>query len=163
VRATDTGEGAIGGDVGLQLLDCAGWPVDEWYARAPDSGADVRRAAFGLLVRLRTWMLERPTRATALFERGLAYDPARDGPTYFYSLFKTIDGEMRAFVRPGGPAYRSGMRTNDIVEKLDGRDWWEYGTYPTQSRAYDGQPHVFVLRRGAHEFEVRLGTPLGRQ
>jgi len=36
---------------------------------------------------------------------------------------------MRALVRAGGPAWIAGLRTGDIVDKVDGRYWWEYGTY----------------------------------
>ena len=169
-------------DAGLTLTDCAGWPVQEWHETQPDpperdigtiqigaaqigtpQRARFEKIAFALLLRMRTWMLDDPRHANALFDSGLAYDPEHDPPTYLYSLFKTEDGQMRAFVRPGGPAYASGLRTNDIVEKLDGRDWWEYGTYPTQARAYDGKPHVFLIKRGASELEIRLGLPLGRQ
>ena len=66
---------------------------------------------------------------------------------------------MRTYVRAGGPAYVSGMRTNDIVDKLDGRYWWEYGTYQTQARAYDGRPHVFELDRAGKTIEVKLAEP----
>jgi hypothetical protein len=138
-------------DDGLQLEDCAGWPVDEWYEDKP--------ATLSLVVRLRTWMLDHPKRAASLFERGLAYGGKDATPTYFYTLFKTNDGQMRAFVRPGGPAYAAGLRTNDIVEKIDGRFWWEYGTYPAQRRAYDGLPHAFVVQRDGRELEIRLGAP----
>jgi len=142
-------------EVGLELADCAGWPVDEWYA--PRSG-DVREDALAVLLQLRTWMVERPELARSLFGEGLAYEP-RDGPTYFYSLFKTIDGEMRAYVRPGGPAYVAGLRTNDIVEKLDGKYWWEYGTFQTQARAYDGLAHTFEVIRGNANLTIALGEP----
>ncbi len=92
------------------------------------------------------------------FSEGLAYDP-RSGPTYFYSLFKTVDGQMRAYVRPGGPAYAAGMRTNDIVEKLDGKYWWEYGTFQSEARAYDGLPHTFEIQRGKTALSITLGAP----
>jgi hypothetical protein len=144
-------------DVGLQLLDCAGWPVEQWYV---PRGSDVRASALAALFRMRTWSLERPRVADALFERGLAYDSG-DGPTYLYTLFKTSDGQMRAYVRPGGPAYVAGLRTNDIVLKVDGRFWWEYGTFQTQARAYDGLPHVFEITRGTAAATVTLGAPLG--
>jgi hypothetical protein len=160
VRVTTYGGG--GGeapvtDAGLELDDCAGWPVEEWHEQRP------RRATAGelglaTLFRVRTWMTFRPALANELFTRGLAYDPA-SGPAYFYSLFKTSDGQMRAFVRPGGPAYDAGLRTNDIVQKLDGKYWWEYGTFQTQQRAYDGQPHTFVVTRGNDEVTVALGAP----
>ncbi len=150
-------------EVGLELSDCAGWGVDEWHehvvvAHEPVAD-DLERLAMSALVRVRVWMREKPRLASNLFGRGLAFDPTRDHPTYFYSLFKTVDGYMRAMVRPGGPAYAAGMRTNDIVDKLDGRFWWEYGTYQTQLRAYDGKPHTFDLTRGALTVFVRLGAP----
>jgi hypothetical protein len=142
-------------DVGLELTDCAGWPVDQWYV---DRSDDVRASALAAVFRMRTWSLEHPALARTLFARGLAYDPARVRPSYYYSLFKSDDGQMRAFVRPGGPAYAAGLRSNDIVEKLDGKFWWEYGTFQTQARAYDGLPHAFTIERGGTERSVVLGA-----
>jgi len=142
-------------EVGLELADCAGWPVDQWYVART---GDVRQDALAVLFQVRTWMVDRPDLARGLFSDGLAYQP-RDGPTYFYSLFKTVDGEMRAYVRPGGPAYAAGLRTNDIVEKLDGKYWWEYGTFQTQARAYDGLPHTFDVIRGPANLTITLGEP----
>jgi hypothetical protein len=151
-------------DAGLTLHDCSDWPVDQWYEApilaAPVTAIDARRIGLALLDRARLWMLERPELAQSLFARGLALDPAQSRATYLYSLFKTSDGLMRAYVRPGGPAYDAGLRTNDVVNKLDGRYWWEYGTFQTQARAYDGKPHEFEITRGANDFEVRLGAAL---
>ena len=150
---------ATGSDVGLIATDCAGWPVGEWYVpRTPNVRADALAALF----RFRMWTMERPRLAEGLFARGLAFDFSRAPPTYFYTLFKTPDGQMRAYVRAGGGAYAAGMRTNDIVLKLDGRFWWEYGTFQTQARAYDGRPHRFVIERGKEELSVMLGEPLRR-
>jgi hypothetical protein len=149
--------GRDGRDIGLELLDCAGWSVDEWHAQK-----EVRAAALDALFRVRVWSREHPALATEVFERGLAFDPSSPSPTYFYVLFKPPDGYMRALVRPGGPAYEAGLRTGDVIDKLDGRFWWEYGTYQTQLRAYDGKPHDFDVERGkvggppAH---VQLGEP----
>jgi hypothetical protein len=143
-------------ELGLTLVDCAGWPVDEWYV--PRSG-DVRADALAALLRVRTWMVDEPELADELFTTGLAYDARAGARTYFYSLFKTNDGQMRAFVRPGGPAYVAGLRTDDIVEKLDGKFWWEYGTFQTQARAYDGKPHTFLVMRGKTESTIALGAP----
>ena len=149
VRATPLlGDGY---DVGLELLDCAGWSVDEWHAQ----GEDVRRAALDVLFRLRTWQHERPALAAEVFERGLAFDPSDPHPTYFYVLFKPPDGYMRALVRAGGPAYEAGLRTGDVIDKLDGRPWWEYGTYQTQQHAYDGRSHTYDVERG------KVGGPPG--
>jgi hypothetical protein len=150
-------------DAGLVLRDCAGWPVDEWHeeraaTNASRSLAPARTAGLALLFRLRVWMREHPELAGPLFERGLAY-AAASAPTYFYTLFKTSDGQMRAYVRPGGPAYAAGLHTNDIVVKLDGKEWWQYGTFQTQARAYDGLPHAFEITRGAQSLTVRLGAP----
>ena len=152
VLGVDAGER----ELGLTLVDCAGWPVEQWYVPRTN---DVRADALAAVLRLRTWMLERPALAGSLFARGLAYDARDATPTFFYSLFKTADGQMRAYVRPGGPAYVAGLRTNDIVEKLDGRYWWEYGTFQTQARAYDGKPHAFLVMRGKDERTISLGAP----
>lgn len=143
-------------ELGLALADCAGWPVDVWYVpRGPDARAD----GLALLARFTTWLGERPALGRSLLRRGLAYDSARPVPTYYYTLFKTVDGYMRAYVRPGGPAWNAGLRTNDIVDDLDGKPWWEYGTFQTQRRAYDGLPHTFVVTRGGHDLPIALGAP----
>jgi hypothetical protein len=153
-----------GWDTGLTLEDCAGWPVDEWFVTKDDprpltrGNAPIQAAALGALFRMQTWTLERPELARTLFASGLAYRVG-DKATYLFSLFKTEDGQMRAFVRPGGPAYNAGLRTNDIIEKLDGKYWWLYGTYQTQARAYDGKPHVFLVERGTDELTLHLGAP----
>ncbi|MEA2719091.1 MAG: hypothetical protein QOJ39_955, partial [Candidatus Eremiobacteraeota bacterium] len=143
LKVSTTPLGSEGRDVGLELFDCAGWSVSEWHAQ----GA-VREAALDALFRLRVWSREHPALAAEVFERGLAFDPADPRPTFFYVLFKPADGYMRAIVRPGGPAYAAGLRTGDVIDKLDGRFWWEYGTYQTQLRAYDGKPHDFDIERG---------------
>ena len=98
------------------------------------------------------------TRSANLFERGVAATPA-DKPTYFYAMFKTVDGNMRAYVRAGGPAYAAGLRSGDVIDKVDGKYWWEYGTYQTQQRAYDGKPHEFEVERSGKTFDVQLGEP----
>jgi len=147
-------------EVGLELTDCAGWPVNQWYV---DRTSDVRASALAAVFRMRTWTLDHPALARTLFAKGVAFDPARADASYYYSLFKSSDGQMRAFVRPGGPAYVAGLRSNDIVEKLDGRFWWEYGTFQTQARAYDGKPHTFLIQRGTLEKTVALGVPFAPQ
>ena len=139
-----------GDDVGLELFDCAGWSVDQWHAQ----GA-VRDAALAALFRLRTWMRMQPAYAAEVLEHGLAFDPTHPAPTYFYVLFKPSDGYLRALVRPGGPAYVAGLRSGDVIDKIDGRFWWEYGTYQSELRAYDGKPHAFDVERG------RIGGPPG--
>ena len=145
-------------DVGVQLFDCAGWSVDQWHAQ----GGDVRAGALGDLDRVRVWMHEHPELAANVFGRGIAFDPAVPRPTYFFTLFKTNDGIMHALVRAGGPAWNAGLRTGDIVDKVDGKFWWEYGTYQTQLRAYDGKPHTFDVTRGnVHDIHVALGEPYG--
>ncbi|MEO6912474.1 MAG: hypothetical protein ABI182_00460 [Candidatus Baltobacteraceae bacterium] len=149
-------------DVGLQLADCGGWGVDEWHDHAvfaqPPQRDQIQKLALESLFWMRAWSVDHPQRAGNLLGKGLAYEPT-DPPTYYYSLFKTVDGNMRAFVRAGGPAYAAGMRTNDIVDKLDGKFWWMYGTYQTQLRAYDGKPHTFELERGNRTIAVQLGAP----
>jgi hypothetical protein len=157
MRLTVTPLGADGRDVGLELLDCAGWSVDQWHAQG-----EIRAAALDALFRVRVWMREHPALAAEVFERGLAFDPSVPKPTYFYVLFKPADGYMRTLVRPGGPAYAAGLRTGDVVDKLDGKFWWEYGTYQTQLRAYDGKPHTFDVERGkvgGPPGHVELGAP----
>jgi hypothetical protein len=148
-------------DVGLRLEDCGGWIVGEWHDHeivpAVTSEAASRLAAQGS-ARLRAWARAEPVRSGNLFARGVAAAPG-DAPTYFYTLFKTVDGYMRAYVRAGGPAYRAGLRTNDIVDKLDGKFWWEYGTYQTQLRAYDGRAHSFEVERGGATIDLQLGEP----
>jgi S1-C subfamily serine protease len=114
------------------------------------------------LLRVRVWAHEHPRLAAEVFERGLAFDPGDPKPTFFYLLFKPNDGYMRALVRPGGPAWEAGLRTGDVVDKVDGRFWWEYGTYQTQLRAYDGLPHAFDVQRGrvgGPPVHVQLGAP----
>jgi len=150
MRLTVTPLGRDGRDVGLELLDCAGWPVNQWHAQG-----EIRAAALDALFRVRVWTREHPALAAEVFERGLAFDPSDPKPTYFYVFFKPADGYMRALVRAGGPAYAAGLRTGDVVDKLDGKFWWEYGTYQTQLRAYDGKPHTFDVQRG------KVGGPPG--
>ena len=143
-------------DVGIVLTDCAGWIVDQWH----EQGGAPAQLALAALLRIRLWMNEHPDFAANVLERGIAYDPSEPAPTYFYALFKTSDGYMRVLARPGGPAWDAGLRTGDIVDKVDGRYWWEYGTYQTQLRAYDGKPHAFDVTRGdRHDIHVVLGAP----
>ena len=149
-------------DIGIVLEDCGGWGVGEWHDHqvfpvAP-TDADARTLALEGVARLRIWAQAHPVESGHLFERGLAYRPD-DAPTFYYTLFKTVDGKMRAFVRAGGPAYDAGMRTNDVVDKLDGQFWWMYGTYQTQTRAFDGKPHSFEVERGGKTLDLQLGTP----
>ncbi|MEO7201822.1 MAG: hypothetical protein ABI431_03810 [Candidatus Tumulicola sp.] len=149
-------------DVGIRLEDCGGWIVNEWHDHrvfAAPSVDDAAALARESAARLLEWSHAQPARSHALFQRGLAVLPS-DPPTYLYSLFKTVDGQMRTYVRAGGPAYVAGLRTDDIVDTVDGKFWWEYGTYQTQQRAYDGKPHVFGIHRGTATYEIRLGDPL---
>ncbi len=164
VNATSTRFTLIEGtdvDIGVQLFDCGGWEVAEWHDHAvfsQPSQQDVTQLAQRGVNRLLDWARANPQRWQNLQERGLAYAPG-DPPSYYYALYKTVDGNMRAYVRAGGPAYAAGMRTDDIVDKLDGLDWWMYGTYQTQARAYDGKPHSFQLERSGSTIAVQLGTP----
>jgi hypothetical protein len=156
VRVSSEADGAVR-DIGIELLDCAGWSVDQWHVQ----GDDVRRLALDALFRLRLWMHDRPGFSANVFGRGLAYDPG-SGPTYFYTLFKPADGYLRALVRPGGPAYTAGLRTGDVVDKIDGNAWWTYGTYQAELRAYDGKPHAYDVERGGvggPPVHVELGAP----
>jgi hypothetical protein len=157
-RLTVTPLGGDRHDVGLELQDCAGWSVDEWH----DQGSAVGKTALAALWRMRYWMLAHPAFAHELFSRGVAFDPTHPKPTYFFVLYKPADGYLRALVRAGGPAYEAGLRTGDVVDKIDGRFWWEYGTYQSQMRAYDGKPHSFDVQRGrvgGPPVHVLLGAP----
>jgi hypothetical protein len=148
-------------DIGIRLFDCGGWEVYEWHDHAvfpQPSQSDVEGLALQGVSRLHEWARTNSERWTHLLSRGLAY-AVGDPPTYYYSLYKTVDGNMRTYVRGGGPAFAAGMRTNDIVDKLDGKFWWEYGTYQTQARAYDGKPHSFELHRGNAVVDIQLGDP----
>jgi len=150
-------------DTNLMLNDCANWPVDQfdvtWTEPPSEAQKDFyERTGLEALFRVRTWTLVHPDRASELFARGLVC-PSVDVPTYLYTLFKTPDGQMRTYVRPGGPADAAGLRTNDIVEKLDGLDWWEYGTYQAEQRATDGKPHTLDMMRGSKSFTVSLERP----
>ncbi|MBV8151503.1 MAG: hypothetical protein JOY59_08100, partial [Candidatus Eremiobacteraeota bacterium] len=148
-------------DIGLKLMDCGGWEVGEWHEHGVYAGpqpADVDALTDRSVARLREWSRENPQRWSHLLSSGLAYADG-DPPAYYYALYKTVDGNMPAYVRGGGPAYDAGMRTNDIVNKLDGRFWWEYGTYQTQARAYDGKPHSFEVQRGTTTLQIQLGAP----
>lgn len=148
-------------DIGVQLYDCGGWEVSEWHQHAvfaQPGAADVARLAIAGTKRLLAWAADNPARWQHLIAEGLAYAPG-DPPSYYYTLYKTADGNMRAYVRAGGPAYAAGMRTNDVVNKLDGLEWWQYGTYQTQARAYDGKPHSFELDRNGAIVSVQLGAP----
>lgn len=145
-------------DVGLRLEDCGGWIVSEWHDhRIVPAVTDGAASELGLegAARLHGWAVAEPARSQSLFSRGVAVAPG-DPPSYYYTLFKTVDGNMRAYVRAGGPAYRAGLRTNDVVNKLDGKFWWEYGTFQTQLRAYDGKPHSFEVARGNATIDVQL-------
>ncbi len=164
VNATSTRFTLVEGtdvDIGVQLRDCGGWEVAQWHDHgvfSHPSQQDITQLAQQGVSRLLDWARANPQRWQNLLDRGLAYAPG-DAPSYYYALYKTVDGNMRAYVRAGGPAYAAGMRTNDIVDKLDGLDWWMYGTYQTQARAYDGKPHSFQLERGAATIAVQLGAP----
>ncbi|MHB8177879.1 MAG: hypothetical protein ACYDA5_09655 [Vulcanimicrobiaceae bacterium] len=164
VRVTSTTFALIQGtslDIGVALDDCGGWNVGVWHDHgifAIPSAADARRLARQGVARMRLWALTHPRHAAHLLRDGLSY-ATQSRPTYYYSLFKTVDGYMRAYVRAGGPAYDAGLRTSDIVNKLDGKYWWDYGTYQTELRAYDGKPHLFQIQRGPLRLNVRLGAP----
>lgn len=147
-------------DVGLRLEDCGGWIVDEWHdhrvlPHAP-TVSDARELALAGVERLRGWAQTDPVRSANLFDVGVAFAPA-DPPTYFFSLFKTPDGNLRAYVRGGGPAYAAGLRSGDVVNKIDGKYWWEYGTYQAETRAYDGKPHSFEIVRNGATLQLTLG------
>ncbi len=148
-------------DVGLILEDCGGWVVNEWHdheiVSQPDASEAQALADQGVARWLR-WNAATPDVSENLYHIGVAMS-AQDAPRYFYALYKTDDGNMRAYVRAGGPAYDAGMRSGDVIEKLDGKDWWEYGTYQTEARAYDGKPHSFEISRNGATIDVQLAEP----
>jgi hypothetical protein len=149
-------------DIGLRLEDCGGWIVQEWHdhdvvARAP-SEIDARALAHEGVVRMRTWALGEPIRSHNLFALGVAAKHG-DKPTYFYTFFTTADGNLRVYVRAGGPAFDAGLRSGEIIEKLDGKSWWLYGTYQAEQRAYDGVPHTFEVSNGGRSAVVQLAAP----
>jgi hypothetical protein len=149
-------------DVGLRLEDCGGWIVAEWHdhqvVAPPPTREQARALAAQGLARLRAWAVADPIRSGNLFARGVAARPG-DKPTYFYTLFRTADGNLRAYVRAGGPAYVAGLRSGDAIETIDGLAWWRYGTYQSEQRAYDGKPHAFEVLRAGRPVEIRLGAP----
>ena len=149
-------------DVGLRLEDCGGWIVSEWHdhevVTPPPDAVSARALALQGVARVHTWAAAEAVRSANLFGLGLATRPGTP-PTYYYAFFTSADGNMRAYVRAGGPAYVAGLRSGDVIQKIDGLDWWMYGTYQAQQRAYDGKPHVFEIRRGGRSAEVRLSAP----
>jgi H+/gluconate symporter-like permease len=148
-------------DVGLRLEDCGGWIVASWHDHdvvATIRQSEARALALQGVARLRAWANGDPVRSANLFDAGVA-TRAGDKPTYFYAFFRTDDGNLRAYVRAGGPAYVAGLRSGDIIETIDGQAWWQYGTYVSQRFAYDGAAHVFQIQRGDRAIDVRLGEP----
>ena len=142
-------------DVGLRLEDCGGWIIDEWHDHALQTTAmDVTPLAGDGVARLRAWATSDP-RAASLFASGVALAPGRS-PGYLYAIFKTVDGNMRIYARAGGAAYNAGLRTGDVLQKIDGRFWWEYGTYQTEQRSYDGKPHAFEIQRDGKTYDISL-------
>jgi hypothetical protein len=149
-------------DAGLRLEDCGGWIVEEWHDHEVVPAADVARSARELALagvsRLIGWARAQPARSSNLFGLGAAVVPV-DPPAYFYALFRTPDGNMRLYVRAGGPAWYAGLRSNDVVMEVDGREWWYYGTYPTEQFAYDRKPHTFTIVRDGTTANVALNAP----
>jgi hypothetical protein len=43
--------------------------------------------------------------------------------------------------------------------EVDGREWWDYGTYPTEQFAYDRKPHAFTIVRNGTTTNVALAAP----
>ncbi len=140
-------------DVGLRLEDCGGWIVGEWHDHAIVAASACRgdargaRRAQGVARVLAVGAQRTRAQRTTCSQRGLATPPAIRRRT-ITRCSKRSTATCASYVRAGGPAYDAGLRTGDIVNKLDGKYWWEYGTYQTQSRAYDGQPHAFEIERG---------------
>jgi len=149
-------------DVGLRLEDCGGWVVAQWHdhqvVTPPPSAAQARALAMQGVSRLHAWSLAHPDQSANLFGTGVAAGQAGK-PTYFYAFFRTADGNLRVYVRAGGPAYAAGLRSGDVIEAIDGLAWWQYGTYLAERFAYDGKPHVFTVLRGSQSVQISLGAP----
>jgi hypothetical protein len=149
-------------DIGLRLEDCGGWIVNEWHdhrvVAPPPQASDARELALEGLARLRDWAVAQPARSKNLFTSGVFARPG-DRPSYFYALFRSDDGNLRAYVRAGGPAYTAGLRSGDVIEAIDAEPWWRYGTFQAEERAYDGKPHAFEIERGGQMILIRLTTP----
>ena len=125
---------------------------------AAEFGGCARPRDGGSAERLHAWAAADPARSANLFGLGLAMR-AGEKPTYLYALFKSDDGNLRAYVRAGGPAYAAGLRSGDVVENIDGVPWWQYGTYQSQARAYDGLPHAYDIVRDGRSLAIALGAP----
>jgi hypothetical protein len=154
-------------DIGLRLEDCGGWIVSQWHDHEvvhcqADSSTCAQNEARALALqgaaRLRAWAFAQPIRSANLFSTGVAARPG-DGPTYFYAFFRTDDGNLRAYVRAGGPAYVAGLRSGDVIQSIDGQAWWQYGTYASERFAYDGKPHTFEVLSGGRSLRIALGAP----
>lgn len=149
-------------DVGLRLQDCGGWIVAEWHdhevVAPPPAAAAARALALQGVDRLAAWAGTDPVRSANLFATGVAAR-AGDKPSYFYSFFRSDDGNLRAYVRAGGPAYAAGLRSGDVIEDIDGLPWWQYGTFQSERFAYDGKPHRFDVVRGKQTIVISLGVP----
>jgi len=149
-------------DIGLRLEDCGGWIVREWHDHAVRAHPDatlVRNLSLQGVRRLLAWRSRHPRRAHVLFSHGLSLSKGLR-PTYYFALFKTVDGYMRVYVRAGGPAWAAGMRSGQIVDKIDGRWWWDYGTYQAEARSYDGKAHSFQIRVGKGTRQIQLVDPV---
>ena len=53
----------------------------------------------------------------------------------------------------------AGLRSGEVVENIDGKAWWLYGTYPAQEMAYDGKAHTFEVLQGGRAVDIALGVP----
>lgn len=142
----------------IVLTDCAAWPVEQWtFSAAADEEGSHSLAAQAIFA-LRLWQHREPARFGALFDSGDA--TPHDGACHpELSLVKTTDGDMRAVVRPGGLAYDAGLRSNNVIEHIDGRDWWQYGTYRSQLRALDGFSHTYTV--AGSDIEHSVACPKG--
>ena len=89
--------------------------------------------------RLRAWAASDPRAAGALRARRCARAGRRAGLSSM-RLFKTVDGNMRAYVRAGGPAYDAGLRTGRRASRRStGGSGGNTGPIKPNSVAYDGQ------------------------
>ena len=147
---------AVNGDAqtaDVALVDCAAWPVQQWTLSVPQGTFSSQQLATQVLFALRLWEHHEPKRFADLFDDGDAA-PRAEACYPELSLVKSTDGRLRAVVRAGGPAYMAGLRSNDVIEQIDGVDWWQYGTYRSQQRALDGQSHTYAVGDEKKEYYV---------
>ena len=149
-------------DVGLRLEDCGGWIVDEWHDHAVVAGSRRRRSTrarsrWPASLGCARGRQRNPVRSANLFATGVGRGAARQADATSTRCSRPSTETCGSTSRPAVPRYAAGLRSGDVVNKIDGKYWWEYGTYQTQQRAYDGKPHAFEIERGGKTLDVAVG------